>query len=148
MVTHSFGFLDAVKYLFEHCLHDFEFRAQLEVPTGKSAPPVQRVGRSVAATFSSLVRFIRRLVCTPITVSPLASILSRLKWDQIPSVCGDEHMKSALLQSVASDEFFEPEHFAAGMHMLISDMIYNVWIDKRLQGAPPCIFRVFAPSRQ
>eukprot|EP00977_Amphora_coffeiformis_P002753 scaffold521_cov167-Amphora_coffeaeformis.AAC.44 len=133
----SFGYLDAIEYLFEHCLNDFEVRSGQDLSLISSAPPVQRVGRSVASTFSPLVRFIRRLVCTPISLSPLASILSRLKWDQIPSVSGDEGIRSILLRSVQESEFFEPEHFARGLHIGISDIIQTFWEDKRLRHAPP-----------
>ena len=132
----DFGFFDVLRHLFEHCLHAFEVHGQ-ERPAGHSiSSPISRVNRSVAAAFPPLVRFLRRLVCTPISVSPLASILSRLKWDQIPSISGDEDIRSLLLPSSPDGEFFEPEAFALSLHSTISDIVHGVWMDQRLQLAP------------
>ena len=132
-----FGYLDAIEYLFDHCLNDFEIRSSNESSLIPGAPPVQRVGRSVASTIAPLIRFIRRLVCTPISLSPLASILSRLKWNQIPSVSGDEGIRSVLFGSVPENDFFEPEQFARGLNNGISDIVQKVWEDERLRYAPP-----------
>lgn len=141
--NHPFGFMEAIGFLFEHCLHEFA-GWEGRKPLVYTNIPVQRVSRSVASIFSPLVRFIRRLVCTPISLSPLASILSRLKWDQIPSISGTESNLPGFLQPIPGTEFFEPEHFASGLHIYISDLIHKVWVDPRIRNAPPYLMHPVA----
>jgi E3 ubiquitin-protein ligase HUWE1 len=142
----SIGLFDAVRFVFKHSLSDFAGRAPLS--TGKDASerkaPSQRVSRSTAASIPPLISLLRRLVSTPVSTSPAASIMSRMKWKDVALLVGQEEERVKLSHSPTDDDFFQPEHFVKGLQFAISRVVREAWLDPRFAHAPPFLVHPIA----
>ena len=119
---------DCIQYIWNHCLADFEARRQRQ----QEQQP-QRVGYSVASCFPPLIKFLRRLMSTPISSSPVATVMSRIKW---------KHLRQILKLPEAAteeegEEFFQPETLVKCVQLQISETVRQAWADERFTLAPP-----------
>lgn len=116
---------DCITYVFDHCLQDFQ--AQQE----RCYPKIQRVGHSVASCFPPVVKFLRRLMSTHISSSPVATVMSRIKWKHLKPLLG------TAAENSSPDDFFQPEDFIKVLQLRISMVVQKFWADPRLLLAPP-----------
>lgn len=146
--------LDCIQYIWKHCLNDFEVRCDREdlkqsfsLAAGEEAiqRPPQRVGHSVAACFPPVIKFLRRLVSTPIASSPVATVMSRIKWKHLrqilslSSVADADHdnADSQKKEDEGDNEFFQPEVLTKSVQLQISELVRQAWVDDRIALAPP-----------
>lgn len=129
----------AMQFIFDQALHDFQERAQ-EVTTCDDPRtkiiPKRRQSRTTAASLPAVVAVLKRLTSGPaITSSPVATVLSRVKLGDLPSLLGDNSEPSSL----GSEETFSPEIFFREVLSTVSDTIRGIWADSRFVFAPPFV---------
>jgi E3 ubiquitin-protein ligase HUWE1 len=131
--------LGACSFVFAEGFKDLFRRSRFKSKSDKSAGtyPLQRVGKSVAASFPPLYSFLRRLVSTPLSSSPVASVMSRLKWKDILSVLGNKSMGISFIGTPLEDDFFEPERFVKGLQLAISRVVREAWSNPEFIEVPP-----------
>lgn len=131
------GMFDAMRFVFQHGLSDFADRAAKQPPSNSTGLN-QRVRRSVACSYPPLLGLLRKLMSTPFSSSPSASIMSRMKWKDISRLLGDESLDLTLgsASNPDSDSFFSPESFVAHLRVGCSRIVKETWIDPRLLYAP------------
>ena len=117
---------DCVGYVFEHCLCVFAKRVDNPL-TSK-----EMLSRSVASCYPPLLKFLRRLMSTPISSSPVATVMSRLKAKTLAPLLGDD-----CTGAFSSGDFFQPEAFVSVMQLKISRATFKTWEDPRFAHAPP-----------
>lgn len=142
----SLGIFDAVRFVFKHGLSDFASRAPT-FPTEQvpgSRVPKQIVSRSTAASIPPLISLLRRLVSTPVSTSPAASIMSRMSWQDVALLVGEKEGNVRLARTPTDDVFFQPEHFVRGLQSAISKVVKEAWLDSRFIHAPPFLVHPIA----
>lgn len=138
----TMGLFGACSFIFDAGLRDLQTRTLESDPTSHKLPR-QRVARSVAASFPPLLTFLRRLMSTPVATSPAASIMSRVKWKDIPVLLGKECMTLVFVGSPEENSFFEPECFVRGLNATLFNVIKETWLDKRFMRVPPHLLHPF-----
>ena len=128
------GLFGACGTVFDAGLADFAARSLR--PGGESLPH-QRVGRSTAASFPSLILFLRRILSTLISSSPLATRLSRVKWKDLPKLLGRSGLTVAFSDESELDSFFEPERFASGLRVTVSLVLKKASLNPDFSKTPP-----------
>ncbi|GKY98288.1 hypothetical protein MPSEU_000786400 [Mayamaea pseudoterrestris] len=95
-----------------------------------------RLDRSVAASFPLIISLIRRLLTTPISSSPVASVMSRMKWKDISNLVGKANLDDCFVSSSSNDGFFEPERFVKVLNLSVSRLVHKAWQDPNLMFVP------------
>lgn len=131
------GFFDAIRYIFRFGLSDFVQRADDSFQNDHSEPVYQRVGRSVAASYPPLISLLRKLVSTPWSSSPAASIMSRMKWKDVSRLLSKNELDLDFIGHLNDDDFFHPESLVSDQVFMLSTIASETWIDKRMLFAPP-----------
>lgn len=128
---------DAMRLVFQHGLSEFVDSKEKQRPSN-SKKRSQQVGRSVASSYPPLLGLLRKLMSTPFSSSPSASIMSRMKWKDISRLLGDESLDLSLMSTPNNDNdsFFSPESFVAFLRMGCSRIVKETWTDPRLLLAP------------
>ena len=133
--TEKTGVLGACSFVFAHGMEDLLARSRAHSQAEQSMTCHRRVSRCVAASFPPLIAFLRRLACMPISTSPVASAMSRVKWDDVPKFFGKEGLQ-VCFHSTSNDGFFEPERFLRVVQLGISRLLNKVWVDPNFCHVP------------
>lgn len=99
------GVFGACCYISKEGLCDLQTRAACDGDTNDEKRPRQRLGRSVAASFPPLVTFLRRIMPTPVATSPAASMMSRVRWKDVPLLLGKKSLNLSLVGSPDGEVF-------------------------------------------
>ena len=142
----TLGLFDAFRFVFKHGLSDFSKRALTDCDSlhGSREPTHQRVDRSVAASFPPLLSLLRKLVATPLSSSPAASAMGRMKWKDVSRLLDREEIGLKWTCDPEPDSLFQPESFVADLHFSVSKVAREVWSDDRLLYAPPFLVHPIA----
>ena len=135
----------AFRHVSEHALSDFAYRQHGGSKLTRTGIPEQRVSRSVAASFPPWVSLLRKLISTPLSSSPAASIMSRMKWEEVARLLsGDDdgtdlyrRITSTKSASDGSNTFFLPEEFSKYLQISVSEVVRSAWLDPRFVYTPP-----------
>lgn len=119
------GLFGACHIVLKAGIADFSRRLRV-IHADAAGRPFQRVSRSVASSFPPLITGLRRLVSSNMSSSPVASIMSRLKWNDASRVLGQVDTRIAFSPE-SKDGFFEPEIFISGLHVAVSRLIRITW---------------------
>lgn len=138
------GVFDAIRFVLRHGLSDFVRRAVEEYRNESNEPERQRVGRSVASSFPPLISFIRKLVSTPMSSSPAASIMSRMNWTDISRLLNKDDLSFKFAADPKDDDFFQPESLVTDLLLSLSKIAKEVWTDERLLHTPPFLVHPIA----
>ena len=143
---------ECIQYIWDHCLTDFSARApgtrsEETLATSKESNSRQplRVGHSVAACFPPVVKFLRRLMSTSLSSSPVATVMSRIKWKYFRELLKLETTDATEKDDTSKeedkkdddDEFFQPEGLVKCVQLRISETVRTAWADERSALAPP-----------
>lgn len=136
--------LDAIRFVFEQGLVDFETRGK-EHMGSREDRPIQCITRPVAASLPPAISLLRRLMSgSLISSSPAASILSRMKKRDLTLLVGRNLNGSGFKQSDDEETLFSPEDFVKSTCFLVSEVVRGMWIDPRFKFTPPHIVHPFA----
>lgn len=136
------SFVDAVGFIFDQTLADFKSRALKDAGAGdkKEDRPHQRLGRTIAACFPPACTILRRLLSvSAITSSPVASVLNRVKNNDLELLLGETDLSESRLQIYSDEETFSPERFTRSLLCSISEVVVKTWIDPKLVHSPAYI---------
>ena len=124
-------------FIFRHGLADFSRRYDEFFEKECGEQERLRTSRSVASSFPPVILLFRKLSTTPMTSSPVASILSRMKWKDISLLLGIGKVEFVHVGVPDCDDFFHPESFVADFMISMSSIIFSVWRDERFRYIPP-----------
>jgi len=136
-LSSSIGLFGAVSTVFTEDINDCSTRVGLSMDDDDAKTPRQSVSRSVAASLPPLVSILQRLMEARVSSSPVASIMSRIQWKDIPLLLGRKGLPVAFADTSNSDAFFEPERFVGGVRLLISFVVKKAWLNPDFAKAPP-----------
>jgi E3 ubiquitin-protein ligase HUWE1 len=128
---------DVVGFIFQHGFSDFSLRYDKLYGKEITEQDHLRTSRSVASSFPPVISLFRKLSSTPMTSSPVASIMSRLRWNDISLLLGIEKMEFLHIGVPDSNDFFHPESFVADFMLSMSSSTHSVWCDERIRFVPP-----------
>jgi E3 ubiquitin-protein ligase HUWE1 len=140
----ALNMFDSIRYVLDYGLTDFAGRSQVDFQAKKDGEPRQRVSRSVAASYPPLVTLLRKLMSTPLSSSPAASIMSRMKWKDVSILLSSDDIQQKSTDQSASNGFFRPEAFARDMQLTVSEIVKAAWLDPRITHAPPFLVHPIA----
>jgi E3 ubiquitin-protein ligase HUWE1 len=128
---------DAIRFVFDHGLSDFAGKRKIieENPLGEK----RLVSRSVAASFPPVVTLLRKLICTPLSSSPAASIMSRMNWKDAATLVRVGDLNRYQPEDSVSNPFFRPESVARFLQLSISNIVKGCWLDDRICQTPSFI---------
>ena len=143
--------LDAIRFIFNQSLTDFaKKQAEKEnhenIMTGSTVgqQPIQRLDRTVAASFPAAISLLRRLMSgTTISSSPASSILSRIKRSDLALLLGMKINGSGFKTTDDDEALFSPEDFVKSMQFTVSEVVRETWVDPRFVYSPPHIVHPF-----
>lgn len=136
---------DAISFVLWEGLDDFEHHAASPAPTSPENKFLPRIcqSRSTAASLPAAVALIKRLIVgSTITSSPLASVLSRVKQDDMPLLLGKTGEPSSVTAS--EENLFSPEVFFRHLLCTVSKPIQHLWFDARIRFSPPFVMHPLA----
>jgi E3 ubiquitin-protein ligase HUWE1 len=143
-IESSFGLLEAASFVLRFSLTDLDSRSLGESLCNRmnesSAPlcaPPQKVSRWVAASFPPAISLLRRLLVTPVSTSPVVSVLSRIKLKDISTLVGLDDSHNAFSKSGKLDNFFQPEDIWRVLQTTVSYVVRELWSDALFPKTPP-----------
>jgi E3 ubiquitin-protein ligase HUWE1 len=128
----------AIGFVFRYGLSDFARRASEDYETGPD-PDYQRICQSVASSFPPIFSLLRKFTSTPLSSTPIVSIMSRLKWKDVSLLLGIKEMIYAYIGAPNNEDFFHPESLMADFLLCMSNVLYDVCCDERIRYMPPYI---------
>jgi E3 ubiquitin-protein ligase HUWE1 len=137
MMGESIAIFDAFRFVFKQDLINIaEEFSHLSNQILDGAVPIKRLGRGIAASFPPLITILRRLMTSQISMSPSASIMSRMKWSDVANLIGQDSLNFELSGQDA-DAYFHPESLVADFQFAASKVAMDLWQDRNLAYAPP-----------
>lgn len=131
------GILGASLFILEESAVDFRNRGGVKNWNEASPMPQrQRVSRYVASSLPTVINLFRRILASPLSTSPVASVMSRVRWRDLPLLLGKRGMPIAFA-GLQTDGFFEPERFGSGLLAAISFTLKKAWTSADFAKAPP-----------
>jgi hypothetical protein len=107
-------FFDAIKYIFEHALRDFETHSRIPARRGDHGKLIarRRQSRTTAASLPAATSVLKRLMSGPsVTSSPVSSVLSRVKLADLALLFGERDSSETSSLADCEQETFSPERF-------------------------------------
>ena len=132
----------AIGFVFKHGLNDFSIHAK-ESDIKITDLEHQRVSQSVASSFPPLILLLRKFTSTPLSSSPVASIMSRLRWKEVSLLLGLQYVEFVYVGVPGNEEFFHPESIMADLVLCMSKIVFEVFSDENIRFAPPHIVHPF-----
>jgi E3 ubiquitin-protein ligase HUWE1 len=128
---------DAIRLVLDHGFSDFA--SKRKVIEENSSGEQRLVSRSVAASFPPVVTLLRKLISTPVSSSPAASIMSRMNWKDAATLIHVGDLNRFQPEGGGSSPFFRPESVARSLQLSISNIVKGCWLDNRLCQTPSFI---------
>ena len=141
--TATLGLFKAIGFVFKHVIADFSLRASSENEQETFEPEHQRVSQSVASCFPPLILLLRKFTSTPLSSSPVTSIMSRLRWKEVAFMLGMSNVEFSYVGVPGSEEFFHPESVMADLLLCLSKIVLEVFSAENIRFAPPHIVHPF-----
>ncbi|GAX13555.1 E3 ubiquitin-protein ligase HUWE1 [Fistulifera solaris] len=128
---------DAIRFVFDHGFSDFAVKRKVieENPSGEK----RLVSRNVAASFPPVLTLLRKLISTPVSSSPGASIMSRMNWKDAATLIRVGDLDRFQPEGSVSSPFFRPESVVRFLQFSISTIVKGCWLDDRICQTPSFI---------
>ncbi|KAG7352855.1 HECT-domain ubiquitin-transferase [Nitzschia inconspicua] len=140
-----FGIFDAIAFIFEVGLNDFQSRSSVSQDTSGVVLPIQRLSRTTASCFPTGISVLRRMLSIPgVTSSPAAVVLGKMKTEEVAVLVGEGHASNSQPASSGPSETFSVDQFARKLFAVVSDVVMAPWSDPRFAHAPTHIVHPMA----
>ena len=141
--TPALEFFRAIGFVLRHGLADFALLAAKDNNEDRAYLEHQRVGQSVASSFPPLILLLRKFTSTPLSSSPVTSIMSRLRWNDVSLLLGLRGVEFTYVGVPGSEEFFHPESLMADLLLCLSKVVFEAYSNDDIRFAPPHIVYPF-----
>jgi E3 ubiquitin-protein ligase HUWE1 len=141
----SFDLFDAIAFIFELGLDNFQSRPTKSQNVAGQDLPVQRLSRITASCFPTALSILKQMLSVQgVKSSPSASVLGKFKTFEVAILLGERDPTDSESTASGSSEIFSVDKFARSLFVVVSDAVTVAWSDPRFAQAPAHIVHPMA----